>query len=394
MLQFFMRSVSAKGLWVGLLLVAMMGNAVAQSDGADAWSVMHPDREMLRSWQSGWLAAPRTESSAKDAVFKDSVNLLPYLEYVPEERNQGHCGNCWVWAGTACMEVEFGYRYGIRESLSVQFVNSNFEGRYACCGGFVQDLVNFYNAKRYCIPTSNWNAVYADKESTCLDGASVMPASEMDTAPRYWLNQVSTALIPTTEMLQEDAIANIKYQLSLGKAIVFAFYMPTEESLEAFYSFWGEQGEETPYDPTLYKDMNFDMEHGAGHAVLCVGYDENGWIILNSWATNGGGRPAGLFRLGPIETLDYNAVYLDEENEFSMMQWWTLDVGLKGLDTDGDHATDALEIERGTDPADPGDSPLPLNAFPAILVFLLAGGYVVSREGLQYALKCNRVKGK
>jgi hypothetical protein len=47
------------------------------------------------------------------------------------QRSQGRCGNCWVWAGTTCLEASLakhlrdkGQKYPVR--LSIQLLNSNF----------------------------------------------------------------------------------------------------------------------------------------------------------------------------------------------------------------------------------------------------------------------------
>ena len=46
-----------------------------------------------------------------------SLSLLDHLQYTPSERNQGYCGNCWVWAGTGIMEIALDVD-GITEGLN------------------------------------------------------------------------------------------------------------------------------------------------------------------------------------------------------------------------------------------------------------------------------------
>ncbi len=46
-------------------------------------------------------------------------NLLSHLYYIPEERDQGYIGNCWVWGGTGCMEIALDVQLGIKDRLSI-----------------------------------------------------------------------------------------------------------------------------------------------------------------------------------------------------------------------------------------------------------------------------------
>lgn len=64
--------------------------------------------------------------------------------------------------------------------------------------------------------------------------------------------------------------------------------------------------------------------------MLIVGYndqdanpDNHYWIVLNSWGTSGGARPNGLFRMKMH--MNYDCTYFDGGNEYSSMQFQTLD---------------------------------------------------------------------
>ncbi len=73
------------------------------------------------------------------AIPPGSYSLLDHLDYVPEERDQGRCGSCWVWSSTGLTELDLAYRKGIKDRLSIQYFLSNYpnfaNGRSACCGG-------------------------------------------------------------------------------------------------------------------------------------------------------------------------------------------------------------------------------------------------------------------
>jgi hypothetical protein len=80
------------------------------------------------------------------------------LDHIPSynDRDQGQCGNCWVWGCTAPIEVAHDVQNGIRDRLSIQFLDSNYNGgsgRYwACCGGNELLFQNFYSSQGKFIP--------------------------------------------------------------------------------------------------------------------------------------------------------------------------------------------------------------------------------------------------
>ena len=83
---------------------------------------MHPDEETFQEWMRAYDTAPRTEVSSQTRAAASpggSVDLLPHLDYIPSERSQGSCGNCWVWAGTGCLEIALSTQEDIRDRLSV-----------------------------------------------------------------------------------------------------------------------------------------------------------------------------------------------------------------------------------------------------------------------------------
>src|SRR5579864_7513551 len=66
--------------------------------------------------------------------YPDSLNLSSWLAYPAADRNQGTCGDCWVWANTGAVEIMLNEKAGNLTALSVQYFNSNYDGG-ACCGG-------------------------------------------------------------------------------------------------------------------------------------------------------------------------------------------------------------------------------------------------------------------
>jgi len=279
--------------------------------------IMRPDDLTIRKWQSRFERAPRAHIREKyhhrahprakvrtDQTGKvSSINLLGLLTYAPSE-NQGSCGNCWAWAGTRVMSIDLNTQQGTAANLSVQFTNSCY-GENACCGGWLSDVVDFYNSKRMAISTTNTNASFQDGNFWCsyYGASSKVSCENIATEANYPIQSISEATVHTTGISQAEAISNMKNVLNQGKAIWFAFFLPDNAAWNSFYNFWNNQSENALWDPDRYCGQTWDAYEGGGHAVTLVGYDDSAsdtddhyWIALNSWGTTAG-RPNGIFRL-------------------------------------------------------------------------------------------------
>ena len=97
------------------------------------------------------------------------MSLLSYLPYTPSQRDQGSCGNCWVWASTGALEIGHNINSGISDRFSIQYFDSKYQyntGIYACGGGNPITFANWYNSDKTPIPWTNTNAAYGDYYST------------------------------------------------------------------------------------------------------------------------------------------------------------------------------------------------------------------------------------
>jgi C1A family cysteine protease len=276
--------------------------------------IMHPDDLTVRRWQERYERAPRAHinenlrnrnaaTAASTAIQSvSSINILDRLTYSPSE-SQGKCGDCWAWAGTRVMGVDLNTQEGIAANLSVQYINSCYGDR-ACCGGWLSDVVDFYNSKKKAIPASNTYATFADASYSCSYYGSVskISCSNVSTTTNFPISSISEVTITTTGVSQATAIANIKNILDQGKAIWFAFYLPNSTAWNNFYNFWNNQSESAVWNSDTYCGLAWSSS-GGGHAVTIVGYDDSSasidnhyWIVLNSWGTTTN-RPHGLFRV-------------------------------------------------------------------------------------------------
>ena len=287
------------------------------STPSKTFPIMRPDDLTIRIWQDKYERAPRASIDERyhhrvhpRAVARTdnagnvmSTNLLGLLTYSPSE-SQGSCGDCWAWAGTRVIGVDLNTQQGKAANLSVQFTNSCY-GYNACCGGWLSDIVDFYNSKLEAIPTSNSNASFQDGNFGCSSSRSVSSVScgSISTSTNYPITAISAATVTTTGVSQATAISNIKNVLNQGKAIWFAFYLPNNAAWNNFYNFWNNQSESALWNPDTYCGQTWNSYEGGGHAVTLVGYDDSSsntddhyWIVVNSWGTNTN-RPNGIFRM-------------------------------------------------------------------------------------------------
>ena len=84
---------------------------------AREYPLMHPTPEDAGLWTGQYNASAQAylspEIAARMAAAPAaSVSLLDRLEYTPSERDQGSCGNCWAWAGTGVMEIDYARQNG------------------------------------------------------------------------------------------------------------------------------------------------------------------------------------------------------------------------------------------------------------------------------------------
>ena len=267
-----------------------------------------------------------------------SVNLLNYLEYEPSERDQGSCGNCWVWAGTGVMEIAHSVRNGVKDRLSVQFLNSCKSDQYACCTGNLQMFSGWYGSKGLSVPWSNTNGEYQDAYTSysCPNGSSTRSCIDISTDPNYRITSITPTTISTRGVGQSTAISNIKNVLNQNKAIFMAFYLPDESAWAFFKGSWYNLNETAIWPPDSYCGSQWIDGEGGGHAVLVVGYNDDHpdpfqhyWTVVNSWGITSG-RPTGIFHMKM--RINYDCSYYYGSTPIRpALEWQTLDIKMPTL---------------------------------------------------------------
>jgi hypothetical protein len=301
-------------------------------DNRTTYPIMRIDSETLREWSDLYNSAPRAYLNPGFVSQRGSFNVLDHLQYTPYQRNQGSCGNCWVWAGTGVLEVALDVQEGIKDRLSVQYFTSCYNGGtgpgWACYGGNTFQFADWYQDNGFAIPWSNTNAYWQDGNQAPEEGTSV-PGYTISTSPNYPLSRCTAKTIETRSVGQTQAINNIKNILHQDKAVVFSFWLPNTDDWNVFFNFWGYQTESAIWSPDYSLGHTWSKDGGGGHAVLCVGYndvDPNNpyWIMVNSWGTTDG-RPNGIFHVDM--NMNYDCTYNSDGVSDYSLSWETLDVG-------------------------------------------------------------------
>jgi len=293
-----------RSLLILFILLAAGTAAPGSGAAAPAYPVMRPDTATVLRWQEEAAKAPRAriDPNLRRKILADmaqgygaSLSLLARLSYVPAERTQGACGNCWNWAGQAVAGIALDVQGVAHQRLSVQFLDSCKLDDYACCGGWLQMFADWYREKGYFLPWSAAGADFADSQSICADGRSSRTCEQIDTSTRFPVHRVAAVTIDTTAISRAEAIANIKNVLLQNRAVWFGYFLPDQETWSRFFEFWSGSGESAVVHLDTACGRNWEENGGGGHAVAIVGYDDSGdtpyWLVLNSWGTAGGRRP-------------------------------------------------------------------------------------------------------
>ena len=282
-------------------------------------SVMRIDRETLDTWMQEYNSAeeanidPNLNKEIQAITF---FSILDHLNYIPSERSQGWCSNCWAWPATAILSIELFNQIGIFERLSVQYINScgeeiNVFPKIKCCeGANLWMFASFYGKTKIAIPWSNTNAHWQDDRAECKT-----TCESISKTPSYPIEYIRAETLARHGTPTSEVIFNIKNMLHQERGVYFTIFYPDLPVLNDFRDMWRNDDEEDIYDLDQFCGTPWNNDEAAGHAVLIVGYndpnpdiddEDDYWVILNSWGTTDY-RPHGLFLVDMY--MDYDCQY-------------------------------------------------------------------------------------
>lgn len=287
------------------------------------YPVMRPDAATFQQWMDSHTTAQKTtvDTALKERLraaltagqgeHLDLFHRLGWNTSNMTEREQGACGDCYVWATTGLIEVAVNSQRSSRDRLSIKFFNSFSKTGDPCsctsstcaCGGGHPDIVRtFYASKGFAVPWSNTNAAFSSAEAygCCSDSSSI------GTEPRYTfaaLGAVTT--VETNGITHDEAMLNMMTVLKQGKAVVFGITWADKDVREKNFKNWWHTNPYTHLWTAVDADCGVDHTDGGSHDMLVIGYDttdpdpaKHYWIVLNSWGIAPGGiRPSGTFHM-------------------------------------------------------------------------------------------------
>lgn len=127
--------------------------------------------------------------------------------------------------------------------------------------------------------------------------------------PRYYLSYSEYNNIPEHK---------IKAILIKGRPLVFTYYLSEKQwtNFKSFFKYENKKG--TLTKEIVNRDIpgkNFSSKKGMRHAVILIGFNENGFVCLNSWGENFGDN--GKFTIKNIDVLEktfFIDVYFNESD--------------------------------------------------------------------------------
>jgi len=178
-------------------------------------------------------------------------------------KNQGHCGSCWAFSTTGCMEAHVAMATGKMLSLSEQQLIDCAQAfdNHGCSGG---------------LPSHAFEYIYYN-QGLEMDEDYPYNAKQSD--------QCTFKEVKAAAFVKE--IRNITERDETGLQDAVARYGPVSIAFQVASDF--HQYKDGVYDSAVCKNGPQDINH----AVLAVGYDatEAGvpyWIVKNSWGTEWG----------------------------------------------------------------------------------------------------------
>ena len=204
------------------------------------------------------LNLKKSPDDSRDILFTIDSNypeILDYRSLLMPIRNQGSQGTCYAQSACCMKEWQEKNDYGLKEYLSPQFFYNNRFNKYDedqnnDDGMFGRDVMKLLSNVGVCLEKNYEYGRIEDRES--------IPENIYNEAKLHCIR--SYARVTTLEQLKKSLWMN-------GPCLIaFPVYN---------------------YGLKMWK-QDENQEFSGGHAMTVVGYDDDGFIIRNSWGENWG----------------------------------------------------------------------------------------------------------
>jgi cathepsin B len=198
----------------------------------------------------------------------DSQTNWPQCKTINDIRNQGQCGSCWAFSATEAMADRFciASSGSINKQLSPQDMVSCDKGDYACQGGYLQKLWQYYEqtgtVTDNCFPYKSFYGTVPPCPTSCVPGST-------DQWHKYKAKAGSTKNFESVEDAQND----------------IATHGPIQAGFKVYQDFF-------TYKKGVYRHLTGGF--AGGHAVKVVGWgvdsatQQKYWVVNNSWGNTWG----------------------------------------------------------------------------------------------------------
>ncbi|KAL4429750.1 hypothetical protein ABPG74_004387 [Tetrahymena malaccensis] len=197
----------------------------------------------------------QNEITAEDIPIDPSTNINWVVKNkVTEVKYQGKCGSCWTFSATGAVESALIIAGKAEQTIDLseqQLIDccGQSYGNKGCRGGFKQQAFNYIYQNSI---TTEQNYPYKAMEQKCITDKSAL-------SPNYTISDYKQVDISTQALAQALLVQPIAISVDAKQ---FKYYTG---------------GIFSSCDKTIHN-----------HAVLLVGFQDNAWIVKNSWGTQWG----------------------------------------------------------------------------------------------------------
>ncbi|KAI7690472.1 Pro-cathepsin H [Sarcoptes scabiei] len=191
-------------------------------------------------------------------------------------KNQGSCGSCWTFTSLAALESAYLIKKNQKLDLSEQELLSCAR-KNGCKGGTAIDAYNYFLKRKGVTDEQTWP--YAKKETVCLPKPFMKKYAPIKD---YCLRGQYVHVNGKPEVLTDEEIMYIVREFGPVYTTINVDDLPMKNFKGGIY-----------HSKICTKKTN--------HAVTIVGWDEQSWLIKNSWGEKWG--EDGFFRMKKGENL-------------------------------------------------------------------------------------------